>query len=228
MGDNNDVCPAGACDGADNSQFTWDTAIHSFIGGNGQLSKAILDSGAVDGSLVSQILRCPSDIGQDTYWTTGDPGVGRRTYAMNYIAPTWDGSVSLGQALPTPIDGLGVYWSGTTTTSGAPGYKINIVTGPAGTINLVEQPAGDNTCGNVWPAISISPSNNVSGQGIGECYQIDPNDSNNQGAALYKAHGNHFNYLFFDNHVELLTLKQTVGAGTLVNPKGYWSLNSRH
>src|SRR5665213_3217404 len=43
MGDNGDVCPAGACDGADNSQFTWDTAIHSFIGGNGQLSKTLLD-----------------------------------------------------------------------------------------------------------------------------------------------------------------------------------------
>jgi prepilin-type N-terminal cleavage/methylation domain-containing protein len=224
MDDNRDVCPAGACDGADNSQFTWDTAIHSFIGGNGQLNQATLDSGAVDSSLVAQILRCPSDIGPDTYWTTGDPGVGRRTYAMNHIAPSFD-SVALGAALPTPIDGLGVYWSGTTTTSGAPGYKINVVPGPAGTINLVEQPSGDNTCGNVWPAICVAPSNNVSGQGIGECYQIDPNDSNNQGAALYKAHGNHFNYLFFDDHVESLTLQQTVGNGTLSNPKGKWSLN---
>jgi prepilin-type N-terminal cleavage/methylation domain-containing protein/prepilin-type processing-associated H-X9-DG protein len=225
MDDNRDVCPAGACDGADNSQFTWDTAIHSFIGGNAHLSQAALDSGAVDSTLVAQILRCPSDIGPDTYWTTGDPGVGRRTYAMNYITPTWDGGVALGSALPTPIDGLGVYWYGSTTTSGAGGYKISVLHAPAGTINLVEQPAGDNTCGNVWPAISIAPSSTMSGQGLGECYQTDPNDSNNQGLALYKAHGNHFNYLFFDNHVETLTMKQTVGSGTITNPKGIWSNN---
>ena len=136
MDDNQDVCPAGACDGADNSQFTWDTAIHSFIGGNGHLSQAVLDSGAVDGTLVSQTLRCPSDIGPDTSWTTSDPGVGRRTYAMNYITPTWDGGVALGAALPTPIDGLGVYWYGPTTTSGARGYKITVLHAPAGTINL--------------------------------------------------------------------------------------------
>ena len=225
VGDNQDVYPAGACDGADNSQFTWDTAIHSFIGGNANLSKAELDSGDVLGTLVAQIVRCPADVGPDSYWTTGSPGIGRRTYAMNYIAPSWDGGVPLGGALPTPIDGLGIYWTASTTTSGAPGYKASVLYSPAGTINLVEQPAGDNVFGNVWPAVSIAPASTMSGQGLGECYQTDPNDVNNQGLRLYQLQGNHFNYLFFDNHVSTLTMKETVGSGTLDAPKGMWALN---
>src|SRR5579862_504459 len=48
VGDNQDTYPPGACDGADNSQYTWDTAIHSFIGGNPRLSTAVLESGATD------------------------------------------------------------------------------------------------------------------------------------------------------------------------------------
>jgi prepilin-type N-terminal cleavage/methylation domain-containing protein/prepilin-type processing-associated H-X9-DG protein len=224
-GDNQDVYPAGACDGADNSQYTWDTSIHPYIGGNPSLSKAVLDSGAVDETLVAQTLRCPSDTGPDTYWTTGDPTVGRRTYAMNYITPTWDGGLALGKALPKPIDGLGVYWTGSTTMAGAPGYKATVLFSAAGTINLVEQPSGDNTCGNVWPAISIAPASTMSGQGLGECYQTDAHDSNNQGLALYKLQGNHFNYLFFDGHVSTLTMQQTVGSGTTNDPKGMWALN---
>jgi prepilin-type N-terminal cleavage/methylation domain-containing protein/prepilin-type processing-associated H-X9-DG protein len=223
--DNQDFYPAGAVDGNDNSQYTWDTSIHPYIGGNPQLSQAVLDSGAVDESLVAQILRCPADFGNDSGWTTGDPTVGRRTYAMNYIAPTWDGGLSLGSALPKPIDGLGIYWQGATTKAGAPGYKATVLFSPAGTINLVEQPSGDNTCGNVWPAISIAPGSSGSGQGIGECYQTDPQDPVNQGLALYKQHDNHFNYEFFDGHVSLLTMQQTVGSGTTNDPKGMWSIN---
>jgi prepilin-type processing-associated H-X9-DG protein len=96
---------------------------------------------------------------------------------------------------------------------------------PANTIDLVEQPSGDNTCGNVWPAISLAPASSDPGQGVGECYQTDANDPNNQGLALYKLHGYHFNYLFFDNHVSLLTMQQTVGFGTTNAPKGMWALN---
>jgi prepilin-type N-terminal cleavage/methylation domain-containing protein/prepilin-type processing-associated H-X9-DG protein len=224
--DNQNFYPAGACDGADNSQYTWDTSIHPYIGGNAHLSQAVLTSGAVDESLVSQTLRCPCDVGADSYWTTSDPTVGRRTYAMNHVDSTFE-STSLGSALPTPIDGLGVYWSGKTTMIGAPGYKATVLFSPAGTINLVEQAAGDNTCGNVWPAISLAPvgPSSASGQGIGECYQTDSYDSINEGTALYKAQGNHFNYLFFDSHVSTLTMQQTIGSGTLSEPKGMWALN---
>jgi prepilin-type processing-associated H-X9-DG protein len=222
-GDNTETYPAAACDGADNSQYTWDTAIHAYIGGNANLSQASLDSGAVDQSVTPPILRCPSDIGSDTYWDAGST-IGRRTYAMNYASSNWEGGSVLGSPLPTPTDGVGIYWTATTTTSTAPGYKTSVVQAPAGTINLVEQPAGDNVCGNVWPSFSIAPSTSDSGQGLGECYQTAANDPNNQGLALYKLHGKRFDYLFFDNHVSTLTMQQTVGSGTTNAPHGMWTL----
>jgi len=220
-GDNSDFCPPAAVDGADNTQYTWDTSIHSYIGGNA-LNQKILENGAVDQSVTPPILRCPSDIGPDTYWDAGTT-LGRRTYAMNAIGPNY--SEALGQPLPIPTDGLGIYWTGVTTRAGAPGYKFTVVSVPSGTINLVEQASGDNIAGNVWPSFSIAPANPSSGQGLGECYQIDPMDSNNQGLALYKLHDNHFNYLFFDGHVNAYTIQQTVGTGTTNNPKGMWTIN---
>jgi len=224
--DNADHYPAAACDGADNSQFTWDTALHSYIGGNQSLTQAQLDSGAVDQTLTAKILRCPSDVGPDSYWVASQPNLGRRTYAMNAIGPNY--SASLGSALPVPTDGLGIYWTAPTTTNSAPGYKSSVLLAPSGTINLVEQPSGDNVCGNVWPSFCIGPVNNGDmGQGIGECFQTDVNDPNNQGLALYKLQGYHFNYLFFDNHVSILTMQQTVGTGTTNNPLGMWTLNPR-
>jgi prepilin-type N-terminal cleavage/methylation domain-containing protein/prepilin-type processing-associated H-X9-DG protein len=221
--DNADCYPAAACDGADNSQYTWDTAIHSYIGGNAKLGQAAMEVGAMDQTITPPILRCPSDLGVDTYWDAGST-LGRRTYAMNAIGPNWQ--APLGAALPTPIDGVGIYWTAPTTSATAPGYKTSVVPNPAGTINLVEEPAGDNVVGNVWPSFSIAPANNgASGQGIGECYQTDAKDPNNQGLALYKLQGNHFNYLFFDNHVSTLTMQQTVGSGTTNDPKGMWTLD---
>ena len=222
-GDNADTFPAAACDGADNSQYTWDTALHPYIGGNPNLSQAQADSGAVDQTLTPPILRCPSDIGPDSYWVASQPTLGRRTYAMNAIGPEY--YANLGSPLPPPVDGVGIYWTAPTTTNNAPGYKTTVVISPAGTINLVEQPAGDNTCGNDWPAVCVGPFTSVSSQDGSECYQIAPNDPINQGLPLYKLQGNRFNYLFFDNHVSLLTMQQTVGTGTTNDPKGMWTLD---
>jgi prepilin-type N-terminal cleavage/methylation domain-containing protein len=221
-GDNAETYPAAACDGADNSQYTWDTAIRPYIG-NPNISQTMQDSGALDQTITPPILRCPSDVGPDTYWDAGTT-LGRRTYAMNYNTPTFVGGSTLGSTPPPPIDGVGIYWTAPTTAP-APGYKTAVVLSPAGTINLVEEPAGDNIAGNVWPSFCIGPTNADGGQGIGECYQTDASDTNNQGVALYKMHDNHFNYLFFDNHVNLLTMQQTVGSGTTSAPKGMWTIN---
>ena len=223
LGDNNDTYPAAACDGADNTQYTWDTSLNHYIGGNPALNKAELDSGAVSNVLTPQVLRCPSDIGPDSYWAAGS-GFGRRTYSMNAISQTAY-SATLGAAIPTPEDGLGIYWNAPTTVQGAPGYKATVVQDPAGTINLAEQPSGDNMCGNVWPSFCLGPVNDLySGQGLGECYQIGTHDPNNQGLALYQLQGNKFSYLFFDNHVSILSVQQTVGTGTTNIPKGMWTL----
>jgi prepilin-type N-terminal cleavage/methylation domain-containing protein/prepilin-type processing-associated H-X9-DG protein len=229
VSDNSDTYPAGACNDEAANQFSWDTSIHSYIGGNQGLSQAVLNGGAVDQSLVAQTLRCPNDVGQDTFWAAGST-VGRRTYGMNYTSPEFNPPTLGKDSLPpTPIDGLGVWWNAPNATmatvSGAPGYKANVLFSPAGTINLVEQPCGDNTCGNCWPAVSIAPAGTYSGQGDGECYQIDVSDPNNQGLMLYKLQGKHFNYLFFDSHVATLTIQQTIGTGTTNQPRGMWANN---
>jgi len=40
------------------------------------------------------------------------------------------------------------------------------------------------------------------------------------------AHGSGFNYLFCDGHVSLLMFPETIGSGTLSQPKGYWKRKS--
>ncbi|HVV00433.1 MAG TPA: hypothetical protein VHH88_03665, partial [Verrucomicrobiae bacterium] len=46
----------------------------------------------------------------------------------------------------------------------------------------------------------------------------------NQGMIVYKSHGNRFDYLFHDGHVQTLKIEQTVGTGTLQNPRGMWTV----
>jgi prepilin-type processing-associated H-X9-DG protein len=46
------------------------------------------------------------------------------------------------------------------------------------------------------------------------------------GSQAYGFHGNRFNYLFHDGHVQALKTTDTIGSGTLANPKGMWTMNS--
>jgi prepilin-type processing-associated H-X9-DG protein len=98
-----------------------------------------------------------------------------------------------------------------------------VVLDPSATILLAEEPCGNNVAGNVWPSVCLGPTS-TSGAGTGELYQISANDPLNQGQALYNSHGQRFNYLFHDNHVEALKIEQTVGGGTTANPKGMWTI----
>ena len=99
------------------------------------------------------------------------------------------------------------------------GYKVSVVKDPAGTILLVEQPNIQNVVGNAWPAFCNGP------YGSGDLYQLDPApDAKNFGNNQYGLHGKRFNYLFHDYHVQALKIEQTVGRGTLSNPKGGWTV----
>jgi prepilin-type processing-associated H-X9-DG protein len=73
----------------------------------------------------------------------------------------------------------------------------------------------------------------MGGGGNSEFYQIDlratpqnPNStaSVNQGGYTYKLHGNRFEYLFHDGHVQALRYTDTVGSGTPTVPKGMWTV----
>ena len=97
------------------------------------------------------------------------------------------------------------------------------MTDAAGTILLAEEPNIQNVVGNIWPCICNGPK--YSGASSPDLYQVDPSpDAKNFGNDQYGIHSHRFNYLFHDNHVEALRIEQTVGSGTLANPRGMWTV----
>ena len=236
VGDNDDrFPPAGYGTGA--GQLAWDTWIHRNLAGTAP--EAELITGEVSTKYCPKIEKCPGDriptLENDPQWGWVKYGM-RRTYAMNGVGPNWgtDYQVSTAnQRYPLPNlnqigrHGVGIYWmDGGVAPSGLPdwgakGYKTPVVTDPAGTIILVEEPNIQNVVGNIWPCISNGP------RGAGDLYQVDPApDAKNFGNDQYGIHGKRFNYLFHDNHVQALRIEQTVGTGTLDAPKGMWTVKT--
>ncbi len=153
-----------------------------------------------------------------------------------------DDLVATGAALPAqPTHGVGILIrdpnsGGATGPSDPPGYKSGILKEPAGTILLVEQPEGGNIAGNDCPSFSVAPQGPASTSSITlpqgnvpvandqNPYQIVTGGTAAYGSTGYTLHGRAFNYLFHDGHVESLKVEQTVGTGTLTNPKGMWTV----
>jgi prepilin-type N-terminal cleavage/methylation domain-containing protein/prepilin-type processing-associated H-X9-DG protein len=231
--DHDDMYPPAGYGVSDTSQLSWDCWIHRYIGGNAPDS--VLVDALTPTDLAPKILKCPADriptLESDPQWGWVDYGL-RRTYAMNSVGTNWvkDYQVPVtagGYALPDLTvagrHGVGIYWTGG-GVGGLPdwdakGYKTSVVGDPAGTILLVEEPNIQNVAGNIWPCICIGP------QGQGDLYQMDPGpDAKNFGNNEYGLHSKRFNYLFHDNHVQPLKIEQTVGTGTLANPKGMWTV----
>jgi prepilin-type processing-associated H-X9-DG protein len=110
------------------------------------------------------------------------------------------------------------------------GYKSTVVRNPSGTILLCENTGGGEMAGGGWNSFCIAPKSatpNVVCQ-IDNSGPQDPNSNNgmNQGALIYKAHQNRFNYTFIDGHVEALKIENTIGTGTVYAPKGMWAAAS--
>jgi prepilin-type N-terminal cleavage/methylation domain-containing protein/prepilin-type processing-associated H-X9-DG protein len=233
-GDHDDMYPPAGYGVSDTRQLSWDSWIHRYIGGNAPDS--VLVDALVPTEWAPKILKCPGDriptLESDPQWGWVDYGL-RRTYAMNSVGPNWgtDYQVAVtAQGYPPLPDlnvagrhGVGIYWTGGGSAGlpdwDAKGYKTSVVGDPAGTILLVEEPNIQNVAGNIWPCICIGP------QGQGDLYQVDPSpDAKNFGNNTYGIHSKRFNYLFHDNHVQALKIEQTVGIGTLANPKGMWTV----
>ncbi len=221
------------------AQLSWDSFIHRYIGGGA--SDADLAVGVMDIEVTPKILACPSDRAPKVVWIGDPPFFGLRSYAMNSVGPAWGSEYQVSTANRTyPLPSLngrrgpGIYWmdGGGAPDWEAPGYKQTAVRDPAGTLLLVEQTGGQQAAGNEWTCISIGPETSQNGGANGNLYQIDrtapaQNPASgagvNQGKALYAAHQRRFQYLFVDGHVETLKIEQTVGSGTLANPRGMWT-----
>jgi prepilin-type N-terminal cleavage/methylation domain-containing protein/prepilin-type processing-associated H-X9-DG protein len=220
--------PAGYGTPGNTGQLSWDCWLHKYIGGTAPDSALI--TGLVPKQWCPKILKCPADSVQImAAWADYSQ---RRTYAMNSVGPAWSTEYQVDtqrQRYPLPpLDhGVGIYWQDTGLITGLPdweakGYKTSVVKDPAGTILLTEEPNFQNVVGNIWPCICNGPV------GVGDLYQMDPTspNSHNYGNDEYGIHGKRFNYLFHDNHVQALRMDQTVGIGTLNDPKGMWTLKA--
>jgi prepilin-type N-terminal cleavage/methylation domain-containing protein/prepilin-type processing-associated H-X9-DG protein len=235
--DRNDMFPPAAY-GAPRGQMSWDTYIYSYLGG--RLGEADLMVGIVDVAYSPKIALCPADRGPKVWWIT-DTYSGVRSYSMNAVGPAWSSEYQINSQLqkyplPRVNRGVGIYWRDSGTPAyqlpdpEAKSYKTSVVQDASSTILLVEQPNGQGAVGNEWPAISLGPYRS----GGSALYQLDPTnpaqDPNattggvNQGNALYKAHGERFNYLFHDGHVQALRTTDTVGTGTLTDSRGMWTI----
>jgi prepilin-type N-terminal cleavage/methylation domain-containing protein/prepilin-type processing-associated H-X9-DG protein len=228
--DHEDRFPAAAYYVSDTRQLAWDTWIHRYIGGNAP--ESALNIALVPTAYAPKIEKCPADrlptLENDPQWGWVNYGL-RRSYAMNSSGVNWglDCWVDANRALPDPSlpgrHGVGISWVGP-GVGGFPdpeakGFKTSVVNSPAETALLVELPNIQNAVGNVWPAFCNGPFGN------GDLYQLDPApDAKNFGNNQYGIHSRRFNYLFHDNHVSALKIEQTVGLGTVNNPKGIWTL----
>jgi len=212
------------------TMISWDSYLNRYLGRN--TDQRDLMGGLLFPEEAPKVLQCPADRGIRCSWM-GDWGA-IRTYAMNSVGPRWSSEYQVSTAnktypLPAITFGVGIYWRDSSGVSDwdARGYKSSVVKDPSGSILLVEQPNGQGAAGNEWPCISIGPL------GTGALYQLDPNAPQqnpsqpggvNQGYDVYRSHGNVFNYLFNDGHVDLLKVEDTVGSGTLANPRGMWTV----
>jgi prepilin-type processing-associated H-X9-DG protein len=172
-----------------------------------------------------------------------------RTYAMNSAGFSWgvdiqvdpqSGTYPLPDLTQPNRHGVGIYWVGKGFPDPeAKGYPVSAVKDPSGTILLCENPNSQGAMGNQWPCCCCGPYVRNGMSSWTDLFQIDPaaptdeatliagggsgNSTWSEGALLYKAHNNRFNYAFHDGHVEALRYEDTVGSGTLNDPAGMWT-----
>jgi prepilin-type N-terminal cleavage/methylation domain-containing protein len=238
--DHNDTLPpagyAGGSATAASVQISWDSYINPYIGGNA--SELDMQVGVLFPEDAPKILVSPFDIFPKVNWVGGaSPWYALRSYAMVGVGPgyTTQFQVDPKHGLPNlnaaGALSIGIYWqSSSTTASGwdVLGYRSSAVQDPSGTILLCPNTSGQQIAANIWTCCCDGPKSPSSAD---ETYETDnsqaqdPNSgtSVNQGAFMYKAEGNRFNYEFNDGHCETLKLEQTIGTGTLTAPKGMWT-----
>ena len=92
---------------------------------------------------------------------------------------------------------------------------------------LAELPNGRNVAGNDWPSFCAGPGLNAPAGLSPDCVQLSKASTFNNisyGSAAYGLHARRFNYLFHDGHVQAVKMTDTVGKGTVTDPKGMWTI----
>ena len=229
--------PAGFASTGNGNQLSWDSYINRYIGGRAPNSQLL--SGVLDPDMSPKILFCPADPKKTISWATigGDDLYGRRTYAMPWCPEYFQQSINHSSRIPYDLSlgtsvNIGVYWSDPSPADwDAKSFKTAIVRDPSGTLLLVEESMNQNLAANIWPCVSIGVESTSYGSMLSQIISSVsmPSEGTSaqvcMGKFLYKAHGNRFNYLFHDGHVESLSTNATFGTkGTVSSPQGMWTI----
>jgi prepilin-type N-terminal cleavage/methylation domain-containing protein/prepilin-type processing-associated H-X9-DG protein len=207
-GDHSDMYPfASYYTGDYQYQSSWDKLVIKELGGNPPADQVNL--GVLPGEYCPGVLKCPSDnIPNTISWAQYAQ---RRSYSMISAVSQNVVWTTPGSPLPRPLYGVGVmyYAPGTGLPNlEAPGYKTTVVLKPSETLMLAENPKTNNIVGNVWPAVTWNPSDELSGYG----------------GPVYTLHGKRFIYLFHDGHAQPIRPQDTVGRGNMSTPLGMWTI----
>lgn len=213
-------------------QLTWDDYIHKYIGGVAKEEELIM--GVTSPEHTPKVLRCPADkieFPKAESWLNSFAA--RRSYAMNWAGPNF----MLNSAnAPLPADnvkGIGIFFnlrsSAPSTFSWDPrGFKVASVPDQAGTIMLAELANGRNMAGNDWPSFCSGPGpaipNSASEDSVQTAKLNISATGHTYGTLSYGLHAQRFNYLFHDGHVGLYRTAQTIGRGTIAEPRGMWTM----
>lgn len=218
-----------------NVQWSWDDLLNGYMGGSYTITDKNAGPAPVNG-YVKGLLICPADkIPISSSWA-GSP---RRSYAttlFNMQSTNWPPN-------PTSDTGIGLFWdftdfypnyvstwgavvpafttlkaTGRYNTNSLPAVRTATVQDPAGTIFLGEMARYDNLGGSrIYSAIHRA-----------DMHLQTNSISTYAGIPLNSFHGEQFNYLFVDGHVEGLIPARTVGKlGTVAAPQGAWTINPK-
>jgi prepilin-type N-terminal cleavage/methylation domain-containing protein/prepilin-type processing-associated H-X9-DG protein len=214
-------------------QLTWDDYIHRYIGGVASDQDLIM--GVTPPGRTPKLLRCPADkieFPKAESWL--NEFAARRSYSMNWAGPNFMLSTANAPLPTSNVKGIGIFYnlrgSAASTFNWEPrGFKTAVVTAPASTIMLAELANGRNMAGNDWPSFCAGPGPAVPSGASEDCVQTTKvvkisTTEHTYGALSYGLHSQRFNYLFHDGHVGLHKTTETVGGGTLSDPKGMWTM----
>jgi prepilin-type N-terminal cleavage/methylation domain-containing protein/prepilin-type processing-associated H-X9-DG protein len=214
-------------------QLTWDDLIHRSIGG--QATDMELQMGMTPPERTPRVLRCPADkieFPKAESWLNNFAS--RRSYAMNWAGPNFMLTSATAPLPSVNVKGIGVFFNVRSTAPNTfnwepRGYKVNMVADPAGTIMLTELANGRNMSGNDWPSFCAGPGPDAPSGVSQDCIQTTrtptvTSTDHTYGSLSYGLHANRFNYLFTDGHIGLHKTSETIGTGTILDPKGMWTM----
>lgn len=219
--DRGDMYPYACYRTSDPFALSWDDLINRELGGNA--SQADLEHGSLTIMEVPKVLKCPSDTSIKVDPLKAAVFEQRRSYSLPSDLPVRMDRTP-GSTFPPPTYNIGVRWwktDGSEPDPDAPGFKVSVIVDPAGTTLVAENPKAGNIIGNEDHSSTTGPDDQINPTQLALGGVSGPDSA---GTTAYTLHGNRFNYLFHDSHVERLRPQDTVGSGSMKVPKGMWRI----